>query len=217
MPRYFEARFGPAPPWVKFPPARPRSLSRSLSEARGCALSARSTGSRRRGGGAARVIDYKTGGVYGEKDNRFRGAQRLQLPLYLLAADTMLEHHGVPASAQEALYYYATGKGRYRWVRFDRAALDARFPEFTAILRTIADGIAGASSAPRQRRGQPQVLRLSAGLRPRPCHTGRSKGPGPVGPDHPVAVAPPFLEMVHHASRPIVEIGEGPCRRRGGR
>jgi ATP-dependent helicase/DNAse subunit B len=142
VPQYFEARFGPAGPCAPTPPgSSPDPLELPIG------------GQIRRFVGkidridigpqeAARVIDYKTGGVYGERDNRFRGAQSLQLPLYLLAADAMLKHQGIQARAREALYYYATAKGGYRRIHFDRAALDSRFSEFTAILRTVVDGIA---------------------------------------------------------------------------
>jgi RecB family exonuclease len=139
-PRYFEARFGPSPPWVQVSPgSSPEPLELPVE---GRAL--RFAGKIDRidiGPQGARVIDYKTGRVYEERDNKFRGAQSLQLPLYLLAADSMLEHHGLPVRAQEALYYYATGKGRYQRVYFTRAALDARSSEFTTILNTIAAGI----------------------------------------------------------------------------
>lgn len=142
VPQYFEPRFGPAPSWVKVPPgstSQPLELTVGGRSLRFVGKIDRiDIGPRQ----AARVIDYKTGGVYGEKDNRFRGAQSLQLPLYLLAADEMLKHQGIPARAKEALYYYATGRGGYRRIRFDRAALDARFAEFEAILKTIAAGIA---------------------------------------------------------------------------
>jgi RecB family exonuclease len=94
------------------------------------------------GAGRARVIDYKTGAVHSEKANKFRGAQSLQLPLYILAADAMLARQGIDARTRAALYYYATGRGKYKHVPFIRAELDARYSEFLKILETITAGIA---------------------------------------------------------------------------
>jgi ATP-dependent helicase/nuclease subunit B len=140
VPQYFEARFGPTPAWATVPPgSMPQPLEVTVG---GRPL--RFTGYIDRidvGAGVARVLDYKTGAVYGEKANKFRGAQSLQLPLYILAADAMLEHQGVPARTREALYYYATGRAKYKRVAFTRAALDARFREFLTILNTIAGEI----------------------------------------------------------------------------
>ena len=141
VPQYFEARFGPTPAWATVPPgSMPQPLEVPVE-----GRPRRFTGYIDRidvGAGAARVLDYKTGALHGQKDNKFRGAQSLQLPLYILAADAMLEHQGVSARTREALYYYATGRGKYKRVAFTRAALDARFPEFLTILNTIATGIA---------------------------------------------------------------------------
>jgi ATP-dependent helicase/nuclease subunit B len=141
VPRYFEARFGPTPAWAAAPPgSMPRPLELMVG---GRPL--HFTGYIDRidvGADDARVLDYKTGAVYGEKADSFRGAQSLQLPLYILAADAMLAHQGVSARTREAVYYYATGRARYKRVAFTRAALDARFSEFLTILDTIATGIA---------------------------------------------------------------------------
>ena len=60
----------------------------------------------------------------------------------ITTTDEMLAHQGVSARTREAVYYYATGRARYKRVAFSRAALDARFSEFLTILDTIATGIA---------------------------------------------------------------------------
>lgn len=142
VPAYFEARFGPSPAWVTPPPGSiPHPLELTVE-----GRSMRFTGYIDRidldQRGAARVIDYKTGALYGEKSDRFRGGQSLQLPLYIRAADAMLAHHGIAARTCEALYYYATGKGGFRRVGFSRQTLETRSGDFAAILKTIAEGIA---------------------------------------------------------------------------
>ncbi|HLW61180.1 MAG TPA: PD-(D/E)XK nuclease family protein [bacterium] len=142
VPAYFEARFGPTPSWATAPPgSMPHPLELPTD---GGTL--RLTGYVDRidvsPAGSARVIDYKTGAAYEEKDNRFRGGQSLQLPIYLQAADAMLAHNGVAARTTEALYYYATAKGGFKQVRFTRKAFDRRSAEFATMLKTMSDGIA---------------------------------------------------------------------------
>ncbi|HTD48530.1 MAG TPA: PD-(D/E)XK nuclease family protein, partial [bacterium] len=142
VPAYFEARFGPTPAWVTPPPGsmpRPLELPVDGRPMRFTGFIDRIDLDQR---GAARVIDYKTGMVYGEKSDQFRGGQSLQLPLYIRAADAMLAHHGIAARTSDAFYYYATGKGGYKRVGFSRQTLETRSGEFTVILKTIADGIA---------------------------------------------------------------------------
>jgi hypothetical protein len=140
VPAFFEARFGPSP-WT---PPRPGSTVEPLELNLGD-RTVRLTGFIDRidlhPSGAARVIDYKSGGVYGEKDNLLRGGQSLQLPIYLLAADKMLADNGRPGQAQEAQYYYLTSKGRFRRVRFTREGLNDRRRDFDTILLTIAQNV----------------------------------------------------------------------------
>lgn len=141
VPAYFEARFGPVRWGAPSPGSSPEPV-----EVRAGRRVLRFTGYidrvdvHRTAG--ARVLDYKSGVVLGVKDDVFRGGLNLQLPLYLLAADQLLAHNGVPGQAHEAQYYYATGRGRFRRVRFTREALDRRRAEFHTILETMADGIA---------------------------------------------------------------------------
>lgn len=141
VPTFFEARFGPTR-WGTPPPgSSPQPLE---VDAKGRQL--RLTGYIDRidvhPSGTARVIDYKSGAIYGEKDDLFRGGQSLQLPIYLLAADQMLKANGIRADTAEAQYYYITSKGRFRRIRFARGALTRRGEEFATILQTMAEGIA---------------------------------------------------------------------------
>lgn len=140
VPTFFEARFGPTP-WGT-PPAEssPQPLE---VDAKGHPLQL--TGYIDRidvhPSGTARVTDYKSGAIYGEKDNLFRGGQSLQLPIYILASDQMLKANGIRAKTSEAQYYYVTSKGRFRRIHFARQALTARGEEFATILHTMAKGI----------------------------------------------------------------------------
>lgn len=90
---------------------------------------------------AFRVVDYKTGGVYGAKENGLRGGRALQLPLYLLAAAQRL---GIEVSAGRAEYFYVSRRGGFRRIGFDGAALARgreRFDELLArMLAAIRDG-----------------------------------------------------------------------------
>ena len=63
------------------------------------------SGSRR-----VRVIDYKTGGFYWERDQQFNGGRALQLAVYNLAARAAYPDHQVA----EASYYHSTAVGRFK-------------------------------------------------------------------------------------------------------
>ncbi len=88
------------------------------------------------GSDSARVIDYKTGRASG-KDDTFNGGRALQLPIYLLAAETFLPGRSVDA----AEYSYATGRGEFSRVAFSRKALESRRGEFDTIIDTIVSHI----------------------------------------------------------------------------
>ena len=103
-------------------------------------------------GGAARVLDYKTGSLQGApKGNSFAGGTALQLPLYLRAAQKLL---GDCATVEQAAYWYLTERGGHRRIAFDREALEGREGDLIDILRTIASCIgkgqffAGLAGAP---------------------------------------------------------------------
>jgi ATP-dependent helicase/nuclease subunit B len=84
-----------------------------------------------------RVIDYKTGKHFWEKDAQFKGGREVQLALYNRAARVMFPDHEVA----EAVYYYSTATGDYK-----RKACPAT-PEvdetLTNVLATL-DGLAMA-------------------------------------------------------------------------
>lgn len=90
--------------------------------------------------GQARVVDYKTGIKYG-KQNDFKGGTMLQLPLYLKAAQQLLENLDGNIRVRGAEYYFMTGRGDFRRVGFDAEELDKQEAELGQILRTIASGI----------------------------------------------------------------------------
>jgi hypothetical protein len=141
VPAFFEARFGPSRAGTSAP-----GLTEAPLELTAGGRPIRLTGCVDRidihPRGRARVIDYKSGRVYGEKPDLFRGGESLQLPICILAADQMLREGGRPHRTEEAQYFYVTSKGRFQRIGFTRAALDERRTEFETILRTMTEGIA---------------------------------------------------------------------------
>ncbi len=84
----------------------------------------------------ARLLDYKTGGVpSGPVD--LGGGQTLQLPVYLLGAETLLDGYTV----EEASYYYASTRGGWKRKTLDRSAWEKKRETFAEIVRAIVDGI----------------------------------------------------------------------------
>jgi RecB family exonuclease len=97
----------------------------------------------------AEVLDYKTGKLpRGLQDNALAAGEALQLPLYLLAAETVLP--GVSVDA--ARYLYFTLRGGYRAISFSREALASRRAELTGLLETasamIRDGVFAQFATP---------------------------------------------------------------------
>ncbi|MFO7898797.1 MAG: PD-(D/E)XK nuclease family protein, partial [Planctomycetota bacterium] len=78
-----------------------------------------------------RVIDYKTGRKRG-RTNAFDGGRSLQLAVYLLAADRLRPGR----RGRDARYAFATRRGGFRTVRFDREALDDRMADLERIITT---------------------------------------------------------------------------------
>jgi RecB family exonuclease len=85
-----------------------------------------------------RVVDYKTGGVYGERHAELQGGRMLQLPLYVLAAAQLL---GVDPSAGEARYVYPTRRGNFKQIGWDAAELSARHGEVLALLDAMLEAM----------------------------------------------------------------------------
>jgi len=84
-----------------------------------------------------RVIDYKTGRLSG-KDQDLAGGTKLQLPVYLLAAASLL---GRPVSGGEALYLrIGPGDGK-RAMRFSGSGWEETEEEFKSIVGAIVECI----------------------------------------------------------------------------
>ncbi len=153
VPTFFEARFGPTAWGTPTPGSTPVPLELTAGGHR-----VRLTGYVDRidlhPAGRARVIDYKSGGVYNERENLFRGGQSLQLPIYILAVDQMLRQNGRSHTTDEAQYFYVTSKGRFHRIRFTRQALEDRRSEFETILRTMTRGIASGVFPQNPNRGK---------------------------------------------------------------
>ncbi len=90
------------------------------------------------GAGTARVIDYKTGKGTKFKDNSLRGGTTLQLPLYVLGAQSLL---GDKVKVVDAQYYFVTGDKRGRRVYFTEAALRERMADLIYIVGAVARGV----------------------------------------------------------------------------
>ena len=88
-----------------------------------------------------RVIDYKTGKHFWEKDQQWKGGTELQLALYNRAARVMFPDHEVA----EAVYYYATATGDYRR---KACPATAEVAETLATVLTTLDGLAVAGVFP---------------------------------------------------------------------
>ena len=85
------------------------------------------------------VIDYKTGRGPRTADDALDGGRALQLPIYLLAAGSLL---GQDWRRGRAEYRVISRSGRYRRIVFDGAGLEARHAELADALGRIADGMA---------------------------------------------------------------------------
>ena len=92
-------------------------------------------------GRRARVLDYKTGKLRSPRTpDRLAKGRALQLPVYRLAAETLLAAGG-PADVEEAQYYHVIGPDAGMRVRFTRAGWAARRADFDRVLTTIVGGI----------------------------------------------------------------------------
>jgi ATP-dependent helicase/DNAse subunit B len=84
-----------------------------------------------------RVIDYKTGKYYWEREDHFKGGTELQLAIYNQAARVAYPDHAVA----EAVYYYSTAAGEYR-----RKACAAT-PEVAETLRGVLSDLDALAAA----------------------------------------------------------------------
>lgn len=85
-----------------------------------------------------RVVDYKTGRIWDEKDSKLVGGRTIQLPIYVLAAARALE---VDAERGSAEYHYSTRAGRFQRRVFTQEALRERRDDLETVLARIATGI----------------------------------------------------------------------------
>src|SRR5262249_19067768 len=93
-------------------------------------------------GARARVIDYKTGRVRnGVSADRLWGGRALQLPVYRLAAERLLQSRGTPAEIETAEYYHVIGRDAGRRIRFTRSGWAERCADFERVLDLVAEGI----------------------------------------------------------------------------
>ncbi len=89
-------------------------------------------------GGRARVLDYKTGRLPRNiRDDSLTGGEALQLPLYILAAESLLPKVRVDSAS----YLYFTLRGEYRTVTFTHEALDDQRPALSNLLDSAASMI----------------------------------------------------------------------------
>lgn len=93
-------------------------------------------------GTRARVLDYKTGRARSPRTaDRLAGGRALQLPVYRLAAQALLEARGSAARVEEAQYYHVVGPDAGTRVRFTRSGWEARRADFDRLLAALVDGI----------------------------------------------------------------------------
>jgi len=92
-------------------------------------------------GRRARVLDYKTGRLRSPKTpDRLARGRALQLPIYRLAAESLVADRGVSA-VDEAQYYHVIGPDAGTRVRFTRSGWETRRADFDLVLTTILGGI----------------------------------------------------------------------------
>ncbi len=83
----------------------------------------------------ARILDYKTGRVpRNVRDDSLAGGETLQLPLYILAAESLLPKVRVDSAS----YLYFTLRGGYRTISFSHQALDSLHTTLSNLLGTAA-------------------------------------------------------------------------------
>jgi RecB family exonuclease len=91
--------------------------------------------------GAARVIDYKTGTPQAKASAVFDRGRALQLPVYLLAAQAMLDAAGRGSTVESAEYLYVTTPKRESR-SLSREDLEGAREEFRKAVGLIVKGIA---------------------------------------------------------------------------
>ncbi len=92
-------------------------------------------------GGAAMVIDYKTGSPDQKAGALFDRGRKLQLPVYILAAQAMLDAAGIAGRVEGAEYRYVTRAERREARSLSRERLDGAREGFAKAVGLIVKGI----------------------------------------------------------------------------
>jgi ATP-dependent helicase/nuclease subunit B len=91
--------------------------------------------------GAALVIDYKTGSPSGAAKAVFDQGRRLQLPIYILAAQAMLDAAGVAARVESAEYRFVTRADKRAARSLTRESLEGSLDGLGRAVGLIVKGI----------------------------------------------------------------------------
>ena len=92
-------------------------------------------------GASARVIDYKTGKAQRKGKKVLDGGRRLQLPVYLLAASSMLRKTHPEVAVDEAEYLYIGGRGGPARLTLEREELEAAMEDLRTVVALIVRGV----------------------------------------------------------------------------
>ncbi len=85
------------------------------------------------------IIDYKTGRYDKYRSDSFAGGTQLQLPLYLLSLNGLLD--GMESLHQaRALYYFATPRGGFKKIGFEGYLVEERKNDLTSLLVSVVNG-----------------------------------------------------------------------------
>ncbi len=93
-------------------------------------------------GAAARVTDYKTGGMGRYRVDSLQGGTTVQLPLYMIAAEKLLSGSRPGIRSEEARFLSVDRKGGFKTVGFTAEALDRRREDLARVLTTFLNGVA---------------------------------------------------------------------------
>ncbi len=92
-------------------------------------------------GMTAGVTDYKTGKMDRYRADTLQAGRSVQLPLYMIAVERVLQSKHPGIRVEEASYRSVTGRGSFKQVPFGAGTLVARREELARILGTVLDGI----------------------------------------------------------------------------
>ena len=87
------------------------------------------------------MTDYKTGGVKGYADDALRGGTRVQIPLYMLAAERLLGRLHPGARAHSGRYLSVDRAGGHKEYTFSAEALAERLEDLRRAVSTFLHGV----------------------------------------------------------------------------